>query len=143
MNQRPRILESDILALICDYLAAHRIPFARTDATESFNRKGQRVCRVASGWPDVTACQPSTGRLCGIECKRAIGGTLSFEQAVCLESLWKAGALVIVARSLDAVIELLRTGKTSPDTLAEIVAALKRGPKPKPARRRARSEVGR
>ena len=129
-------LESGVLSAVCDYLDAQRIPYARTDATEAFNRKGQRVCRVDRSWPDLTACAPSCGGLMvGIEVKRAEGGRLSFEQAVKLEELHKAGALVVVARSVDEVIELLKTKRTSAATIAEIVAALKKGPKMKRGRR--------
>lgn len=120
-------LEVAVQQVICDYLVAQRIPYARTDATESFNRKGQRVCRVNSGWPDVTGCY--AGYFLAIECKRAVGGSLSYEQAITLESLYQQGALVVVARSVDAVIDLLRTKKTSPETIAEIVAAKAKGPK--------------
>lgn len=120
-------LESSVQSAICDYLDAQRIPYARTDATESFNRKGQRVKRVDEGWPDITACFASY--LVGIECKRALGGVLSFEQADCLHRLHQAGALVVVARSVDNVVELLATKRTSATTVAEIVAALKKGPK--------------
>jgi hypothetical protein len=122
-----KALESSVQSAITDYLTAQRIPFARTDATESFNRKGQRVCRVNEGWPDLTACYASY--LVAIECKRAIGGTLTFEQADCLHRLHQAGALVVVARSVDDLIALLVTKRTSAATVAEIVAALKKGPK--------------
>lgn len=122
-------LEINVQMAICSYLDTQRIPYARTDATEAFNRKGQRVKRVDADWPDLTACYQSY--LVGIEAKRAVGGELSHGQAVKLEELHKAGALVVVARSVDDVIELLKTKRTSAATIAEIVAALKKGPKVK------------
>jgi hypothetical protein len=128
-----KALESSVQSAICDYLAAQRIPYSITNAEESFNRRGQRVQRIAPGWPDVTACFASY--LLAIECKRAVGGVLSFEQADCLNRLHQAGALVVVARSVDDVISLLATKRTSAATVAEIIAALKKGPKLKRSRR--------
>jgi hypothetical protein len=126
-------LETSVQQAIADYLTAQRIPFARTDATESFNRKGQRVCRVNSSWPDLTGCY--AGYCLAIECKRAIGGRLSYEQADCLNRLYQAGALVVIARSVDQVEDLLRTKRTSAATIGEIVRTLNKGPK---LRRRSR-----
>jgi hypothetical protein len=131
-----KALESSVQQAIADYLTVQRIPFARTDATESFNRNGQRVCRVGSSWPDLTACSPACGGLLiAIEVKRAVGGRLSYEQAECLNRLHQAGALVVVARSVDEVISLLATKRTSAETIDEIVRTLKKGPK---LRRRSR-----
>ncbi len=129
-----KALESSVQAAICDYLDAQRIQYARTDATESFNRKGQRVKRVNSSWPDLTGCY--AGYCLAIECKRAVGGSLSYEQADCLNRLYQAGALVVIARSVDSVIELLTTKRTSAAAVAEIIAALKKGPKLKVGNRR-------
>ncbi len=126
--------EVNVQQAVMDYLTVQRIPFARTDATESFNRKGQRVCRVNSSWPDLTGCY--AGYCLAIECKRAVGGSLSYEQADCLNRLYQAGALVVIARSVDSVIELLTTKRTSAATVAEIIAALKKGPKLKRGNRR-------
>lgn len=66
----------------------------------------------------------------------AVGGTLSFIQADTLDRLYRQGALVCVPRSVDEVIELLETKRTSAATIAEIVAALKKGPKVKSRARR-------
>ena len=125
--------EVNVQQAIADYLTVQRIPFARTDATESFNRKGQRVCRVNSSWPDLTGCY--AGFCLAIEVKRAVGGRLSFEQADCLNRLYQAGALVVVARSVDDVVTLLTTKRTSAATIDEIVRTLGKGPK---LRRRSR-----
>lgn len=127
-------LETSVQSAITDYLDAQRIPYARTDATESFNRKGQRVCRVRAAWPDLTICGPG-GVLVGCEVKRAVGGVLSFEQADMLHRIHLAAGLVVVARSVDAVMDVLRTKRTSQATIDEIVAALKKGPKTKRSRR--------
>lgn len=65
---------------------------------------------VDTGWPDVTACEPGTGRLIAIETK-TVKGKLRPAQVRCLESLRAAGAVVCVPRSLDdlrAVIEKRR-----------------------------------
>ena len=72
-----------------------------------------------------------------VECKRPIGGRLSYAQADCLDSLWRAGAIVIIARSLDDVINALQAGKTPVETQAEIARILQKGPEP-PARKRLR-----
>lgn len=113
--------ERQVQQAIVDYLTVQGIPFAVTDAAEAFNRRGQRVRRVTPGWPDITACD---GEFLAIECKRAEGGKLSPLQAETLNRLHQRGALVVVARSVDDVIELLRTRHTSAATVAEIVAAL-------------------
>jgi hypothetical protein len=126
-------LETNVQSAITQYLDAQRIPYARTDATESYNRKGQRVCRVNSSWPDLTGVY--AGYCLCIEVKRAIGGRLSYEQADCLNRLYQAGALVVIARSVSEVEDLLRTKRTSAATIDEIVRTLNKGPK---LRRRSR-----
>lgn len=102
--------EAQIQAAIHDYLNAQRIPHSITDATQSFNHKGQRVKRVSCGWPDVTACLPTTGRMFAIECKSA-KKYLRPDQARTLYALFMAGATVCVARSVDDVIETLQSGQ--------------------------------
>jgi hypothetical protein len=115
--------EKQVQQAIVEYLAAQRIPFAVTDATEAFNRRHQRICRVTPGWPDITACDQE---FIAIECKRAVGGVLSAIQAQTLSRLHERGALVVVARSVDDVIALLRDRRTSAETIAEIAEAIKR-----------------
>lgn len=124
---KAKILEASVQKVIADYLNARRIPHSVTNAEESYDRNGNRRKRVETGWPDITGCHPATGKLLAIECKRGAGGRLSTGQAVYLDWLWQSGALVVVARSLDEVIEALRTGKTSAETRAEIVRSLPKG----------------
>lgn len=119
-------LEDQVSREIRSYLTRRGIPHTITEAKRSFNERAQLVRRVNPGWPDITAC--FAGYLVAIECKRATGGELSFEQAATLESLFRAGALVVVARSVDDVEDLLTTKKTSQQTIAEIVKRLAKGP---------------
>lgn len=107
---RDEATEAQIQAAIHDYLNTQRIPHSITDATQSFNHKGQRVKRVSGGWPDITACLPNrSGKLFACEVKSATG-RLRPDQARTLYSLIQAGALVVVARSVDCVLEVLGTG---------------------------------
>lgn len=114
--------ESQVQRAIVDYLTLKQIPHSITDASQSFNRNGQQVRRVKTGWPDLTACY--AGHFLAIEVKRPIGGRLSPEQAATLHSLWQQGALIVVARSLDDVIALLETKQTPQTTLAEIMSGV-------------------
>lgn len=126
---KSKILEKSVQKAIVDYLNALRIPYSITNAEESYDRNGNRRKRVESGWPDISGTY--AGYSIYLETKRAVGGTLSFIQADTLDRLYRQGALVCVPRSVDEVIELLKTKRTSAATIAEIVAALKKGPKPK------------
>lgn len=120
--------EAEVQRAITDYLTARRIPHSITDAAQAFNKNGQQVRRVKSGWPDITCCY--AGHFLAIEVKRPIGGRLSREQAVTLESLWRQGALILIARSVDDLIALLASKKTPPATLDEIRKALRLTPRP-------------
>lgn len=124
--------EAQIQDAITAYLRTQRIPHTVTDATQTFNNKGQRVRRVSGGWPDITACWPNDGLFIGIEVKSA-KGRLRPEQAITLHALYMAGALVCVARSVDDVIQVLQTGKMRREDLMEICRY-----KDKPVKRRAR-----
>lgn len=62
-----------------------------------------RQSKVSAGWPDISGVLPPAGRAFFIECKSARGRLRPGQQAL-LEKLAAAGALVIVARSLDEVI---------------------------------------
>ncbi len=118
--------EASVQAAILGYLRAHRIPHTITEAKQSFNQNGQQVRRLAAGWPDITAC--FEGRFVGIEVKRPVGGKLRYLQAVELEALYKNGALVVIARSVENVIALLETRQVSQATKDEIAATLSKGP---------------
>ncbi len=133
---RATALERDVQRAIVGYLTARGIPHSVTDATEAYNRAGKRVARVTTiGWPDVVGVWQGMAVMC--ECKRAAGGVLSYQQAVVLESLYRQGALIVVARSVDDVAALLTTRKASQATLSEIAKALAKGPDLQKAARRA------
>lgn len=121
------ILEKDVMKAITDYLDLLQIPYSVTNAEEAYDRNGNRVERVRAGWPDITGCYQ--GDFLAIEAKRGVGGVLSYKQAVELSSLHAQGALVCIPRSVDDVIELLKTKRVSPSTKDEIVRALAKGPK--------------
>lgn len=135
---RDNALESEVQGAIIEYLKARRIKHTITEAKRSFNEDGNLVRRVSAGWPDITACGCG-GYLIGIECKRANGGELSYEQAIELDGLHQSGALIVIARSIDDVEELLRTKRTSQATIVEIVKALAKGPDLKKIARQKRS----
>jgi hypothetical protein len=118
--------EASVQATILGYLRARRIPHTITEAKQSFNQNGQQVCRLAVGWPDITAC--FEGRFLGIEVKRPVGGRLRYLQAIELEALYKNGALVVIARRVEDVIVLLETRQVSQATKNEITATLSKGP---------------
>lgn len=127
------ILEKDVCKAITDYLNALRVPYSITNAEESYDRNGNRRKRVEEGWPDYIGCYQ--GDFIAIEAKRASGGVLSYKQAVVLSNLHAQGALVCIPRSVDDVIELLRTKRTSQRTKDEIVATLAKGQELKPKAR--------
>jgi len=105
---RAEATEAQIQDAIIQYLRVQRIPHTITEAKRSYNERGQLVRRIAPGWPDITGCARG-GKLLAVECKSA-KGRLSPDQARTLYGLIQAGALVVVARSVDCVIEILRTG---------------------------------
>jgi hypothetical protein len=130
-------LENEVLADLLEWLTLKRIVHTLTEAKRSYNEHGQLVRRVAPGWPDVTAAVPlwrasgfgpgvSPGQLWGIEAKRATGGALSLDQAETLSRLWESGALVVIARSVECLEEVLSKG-VRPKDLAEIREALRKG----------------
>lgn len=130
-----RRTESQVQAEITAYLRKSGRPYTITDATVSLNAKGQRVMRVAEGWPDITTVtMDGQATLFAIECKRPYGGILRYEQAVCLKHLWSCGALVCIARSIEDVILLDSLNLTLQQRnihLPEIERAIAKGPKPK------------
>lgn len=101
-------LERNVQKEVCDYLfkVAPGRPLTISDATESFNRYGQRVTRIRKGWPDVTGMLPN-GVLLAIECKRPVGGKLDPAQAQTLKKIHEWGGLVCIARSVEDVAESL------------------------------------
>lgn len=111
--------EAEIQRAIVGFLKERRIPHSVTDATEAFNRNGQRVRRVGRGWPDITGCIPQGGIFIAIECK-SNKGRLRPDQARTLHDLWQAGALVVVARSVEDVQDALKSGRIRDCDAAEI-----------------------
>lgn len=104
--------EAAIQETICAWLQAHHIPFSVTDASRSFGPDGEpRRSKVRAGWPDISGVIPRTGRAFFIETKSATG-RLRAEQKRVIAHLRAAGALVIVARSMDEVIRSF--GQASP-----------------------------
>ncbi len=125
--QLATVTEAAVQAAIIGYLCVNRIPHSITDAKRVFNEKGQQVRRVKKSWPDITACYE--GHFVAIEVKRPVNGRLSPGQAVELDTLRRADALVVIARSVDDLEETLRLKQTSLATIREIEATLKRGVK--------------
>jgi len=110
--------EAQIQNAIIAYLRAQRIPHTITEAKRSYNERGRLVRRIAPGWPDITGCVLG-GVLLAIECKSA-KGRLRPDQARTLHALYQAGALVVIARSVDCVIEALKTWRIRECDIAEI-----------------------
>jgi len=116
---RDNASEDEIRSAIVGFLNEQKIPHSVTEAKRSYNEKGQLVRRLAPGWPDITGCLPYAGVFIGIECKSA-KGRLRPEQARTLYGLYKAGALVVIARDVDTVAEVLTTGRVRDCDVAEI-----------------------
>src|SRR5262245_48378807 len=115
---RDSATHKEIQSAVTDYLDVQRIPYTETDATESYNRHGQRVRRVREGWPDVTACLRG-GVLGAIEVKTA-KDRLRPEQARTLHDLYLQGALICIARSVDDLVEVLKTWRIRDCDIAKI-----------------------
>lgn len=132
--------EDAVRAEILDYLTRQGIPRAKTDAAEGLTLNGNPLFSVTPGWPDITACGPG-GKILGIECKRPIGDKgLDYDQAVCLESLWMRGGLILVARDVSEVEILFATGKVPQATLDEVRERLAKGITQADIRRKVRNQ---
>ncbi len=148
---RANALEDEVQSAIQAYLRLQKVPHTITNAKEAFSRYGKRIEVVEEGWPDVTCVEPGTGdghpslggKLLAIECKRAVGGVLEYEQAVCLQMLWEAKAVIVIARSIDDVVEVRRTGRPTQAMIDEILKAIAKGPNLKKKQRRAAERVQR
>ncbi|HXG66958.1 MAG TPA: VRR-NUC domain-containing protein [Blastocatellia bacterium] len=99
--------EAAIQAAICELLNLKRIPFSVTDSSRVIGQDGKLRRRKVSteGWPDITACLPG-GRLLAIEVKSA-RGRLRASQKFVLDKLRNQGALVVVAKDVEAVMAAL------------------------------------
>ena len=126
------VLENQVQADICAYLRTVRLPFSITNAEATYNIAGELVKRVETGWQDLTACESGAlnavfaGKMLAIEVKRAVGGTLSYDQALNLQRIHQANGLICIARSVDDVITVRTTGTRLCD-LEEIAAAMRKG----------------
>jgi hypothetical protein len=129
---RDKASEAEIQDAICGYLRTQRIPHSITNAERSYNNRGQWVRRIEPGWPDVTGCALG-GLMLAIEVKR-VKGKLLASQAEMLHKLYQAGALVVIARSVDDVIEALASRRIRQKDVEEICIALRQARKPKPRR---------
>lgn len=127
------ILENQVQPKVCAYLDSQRLIYSITNAEASYNANQQIVRRVVRGWPDLTVCEDGAlhpafaGKFLGIECKRASGGKLSYDQAEKLQAIADSHGLICIARSVADVIEV-RTFGTRESDLLEIAAVLKKGP---------------
>jgi hypothetical protein len=116
---RKSATHTQLVTAVRGYLSAMRIPHTLSDAARCFNSKGQIVRRIDPNWPDITACAPSSGVLLAIEVK-AGKDTLTPGQAHTLHLLYLAGALVVVARSVEDVEEVLKTRRIRSRDIDEI-----------------------
>ena len=97
--------EAQIQRTITDWLTLAGIPFTVTDAAHvTINGVTKGRAKIRRGWPDVTACLPPDGTLLAIECK-SVRGRLRPEQVETIAQLEDAGALTVVARSLEDVTD--------------------------------------
>jgi hypothetical protein len=132
-EQLERTLEHTVQKNIVAYLLGQGLLHSITNAERTYNTNQQLVRRINPGWPDLTACETGAlnpafaGKMFGIECKRAMGGTLSYEQAVTLESIYRSHGLVCVARSVEDVMHVRQYGNRQVD-LEEIAEAIRKGP---------------
>lgn len=100
---------------VCEYLSLCHIPYSITDGALIFDESGEIAGRAVTcdGWPDITGCLPG-GRMLAIETKTA-RGRLRPAQIACLGTLEAAGALVIIAHSIDDVRQQLAAPGTPQD----------------------------
>lgn len=107
MKQMPAT-EAQIQRTITDWLTIADIPFTVTDAAHvTIQGVTRGRSKIRTGWPDITACLPPDGTLLAIEVKSA-KGKLRLDQEAVLGQLEEAGAVVVVARSLDDVVMAIK-----------------------------------
>lgn len=103
--------EADLLKQVIQYLKFAGIWFKRVQVGPTpRSRNGITVFTPSTmtGMPDIIAC--IHGRLCAMELKSQ-RGKLSEAQEKTLNEMALAGAKVIVAHSLDEIIEFIRQAK--------------------------------
>ena len=102
--------EKDIERQILDYLRLRHIPAMQTHGIHH-TPSGPRVIRpYKKGTPDIIGCLPWNGRMFQVECKDA-DGIVSEEQEEVMREYHQAGALVIVARCVEDVVQALAAAK--------------------------------
>ncbi len=108
-----KLLEKDIQKTIVQYLKLRKVPYAVTNAERVWSKQGFiRPSKVTPDHPDLTATMPVlvNGNALGlsfyIEVKTP-SGSIRDGQKVKLRELADAGALCVLARSLDDVKEVV------------------------------------
>lgn len=123
-----KLLEKDIQKLITKYLDLRKVPYAVTNAERVWNPQGfVRKSKVSPDWPDLSATMPvlingnPVGLSFYIEVKTPTGG-IRDGQKVKLRELSAAGALCVLARSLEdvkTVVEKFQGAELDFDALAK------------------------
>lgn len=117
MKQKKKMLEKDIQRAITDYLKLKGVPFAITNAERVWNPQGfVRKSKVSPDWPDLSATLPvfvdsmRVGLSFYIEVKTPTG-SIRDGQKIKLRELSDAGALCVLARSLEEVKDVVERFK--------------------------------
>ncbi len=110
-------LEKDIQTTIISYLKLRNIQHSVTNADRVWGRNGGvRQSKVEKGWPDISAVLPveingvKIGVSLFIEVKTLVG-TAKPEQKEKLQILSEAGAVCILARKVEDVVEIIERYK--------------------------------
>lgn len=110
-------LEKDIQKEIVDYLKLKRVPHAVTNAERVWSKQGFPIkSKVTPDWPDLSATLPvyidsrRVGLSFYIEVKTPTGSIRDGQRAK-LRELGDAGALCVLARSLEEVQEVVERFK--------------------------------
>lgn len=113
MKTQKKLLEKDIQKQIVNYLKLKKVPCAVTNAERVWSKQGFPIkSKVSPDHPDLTATMPVlvNGNALGlsfyIEVKTP-SGSIRDGQKVKLRELADAGALCVLARSLDDVKEVV------------------------------------
>lgn len=108
---RKRGPEAVVVAACLHLLELLGIPHWRANTGAA--KLGDRYVRFGEkGQPDILGILPPNGRLLCVECKSATG-RLRESQSAWLERAGAAGALCVVARSVDVLMDALRKAGVS------------------------------
>ena len=110
VNGKPFASEQQILNSIIDFLSFQNVPFAHVRNTGSIARKGENVFfakprNCQKGVSDIIACYRGYPVAIEVKTEKA---KLSEDQSAWLSKWGKNGGDVIVARSLDDVVEYFK-----------------------------------